>query len=425
MDRRHLEGAVFDRADLRKADFEGAHVQGASFFRTQLKGAVLLHAHLQGASLEGAQLEGHSLDHAELQGASLMGAQLQGAALDYAQLQGASLDNAQLRGATLREAQLQGASLQNAQLRGATLGWAKLQGATLDKAQLQGATLREAKLQGASLDRAQLQGASLDDAQLQGASLQNAQLQGARFLRSTFFATNMRYASVWRTSFENASLTGVFLNDRLGESAISKDNFVPFQAMIMNEVPEGLARANALKRIEILNPDIFGPDASEQETLEKGRVDETAHRKSLADQLKGLACSRDEDALHIVRGLIRRDSIIHSPSRIESTSTQALTLVEAILKPDCPVSAALTDADKAALRKLSADEMQELVCSGDNNALNILRGFLKDGHIKGTGAHASDLVEAILKPDCPVSAALTETDKAALKKIAKETSGAP
>jgi hypothetical protein len=39
-------------------------------------------------------------------------------------------------------------------------------------------------------------------------------------------------------------------------------------------------------------------------------------------------------------------------------------------------------------------------------------------------AKATGLVEAILKPDCPVSAALTEADKAALKKIAKEASGA-
>ena len=67
--------------------------------------------------------------------------------------------------------------------------------------------------------------------------------------------------------------------------------------------------------------------------------------------------------------------------------------------------------------------MRSLVCQG-NNALNDLRGFLYDGYIKDTGAQAHDLVEAILSKHCPVSTALTDADKAALKRIAKEASGA-
>jgi hypothetical protein len=54
----------------------------------------------------------------------------------------------------------------------------------------------------------------------------------------------------------------------------------------------------------------------------------------------------------------------------------------------------------------------------------IVRGLIANGRIKDTRAKATRLVEAILKPDCPVSAALTEADKAALKEIAKEASGA-
>jgi uncharacterized protein YjbI with pentapeptide repeats len=302
---RHLEGAVFDRADLRKADFEGAHVQGASFFRAQLKGAVLLRAHLQGASFEGAQLEGHSLDYAQLQGASLIGAQLQGASLDLAQLQGASLF----------------------------------------QAKLQGASLNGAQLQGALLNGAQLQGASLESARLQGASLDGARLQGADFTGSTFAGTDMRNAAVWRTNFDDASLTAVF-EDGLKEIAGSKDEFAALKSMIMKEVPEGEIREDALKRIEKLNPDIFGPEASEQDTLEKGRVDTTGYRSALADQLKSLACSKAHDAPHIVRGLVTH-------GRIEDMGAQAPAFVEAILKPECPVSAALTDADKAALKELA------------------------------------------------------------------------
>jgi uncharacterized protein YjbI with pentapeptide repeats len=155
---RHLESAVFYGADLSKADLEDAKLQGASLFFTQLQGATLQNAHLQGASL------------------------------DHAQLQGALLETAQL------------------------------QGATLFAAQLQGARLVKAQLQGAALDSAQLQGAELGGAQLEGASLYEAQLQAADFTRSTFGGTDMR-AAVWRTNFEDASLTAVF-EDGLKERGI-------------------------------------------------------------------------------------------------------------------------------------------------------------------------------------------------------------
>jgi pentapeptide repeat protein len=208
------------------------------------------------------------------------------------------------------------------------------------------------------LGGAELQGAELGS-QLQGASLKEATLQGADFRSSTLAGTNMSGAVVWRTAFGGASLTAVFEDD-LHESAISRDDFAALKATIMKEVPQGNRREEALERIEKLNPDIFGPEASEQETLEKGRVDEPTYKKSLADELKRLACSRDADAVYIVRGLIGFEfwgstlSII-TLSIIKDTGAQAPGLVEAILKPDCPVSAALTDADKAALEKLKKE----------------------------------------------------------------------
>ncbi|MDQ6702265.1 MAG: pentapeptide repeat-containing protein [Pseudomonadota bacterium] len=332
---RHLESAVFDSADLRKSDLAGARLHGAS----------LLHAQLQGASLNNAQLQGASLLRAQLQGASLNYAQLQGASLFRAQLQGASLARAQLQGARFDTAQLQGASLLGAQLQGASLAGAQLQGASLAGAQLQGASLYQARLHGVSLWDAQLQGASLAGAQLQGASLYQARLQGADFNNSTLAGTNMSGAAVWRANFDNASLTAVF-EDALKQSALSKDEFAALKAKIMKEVLEGGLREQTLKRIETLNPDIFGPEASEQETLEKRRVHETAYKKSLADQLERLACSKDANALHIVRGLIANQ-------RIRETGGQAPGLAEAILKRDCPVSAALTEADKAALKEIA------------------------------------------------------------------------
>jgi hypothetical protein len=175
---------------------------------------------------------------------------------------------------------------------------------------------------------------------------------------------------VWRTNFEGASLGAVFAGG-LEETAISKDEFVALKTDTMKEVPEsaielgGFAslreltttgtiqartlRENAVKRIEKLNPDIFGPEASQKPMLEKARVaDKAAYQKALVDQLKSLACSGDESAPYIVLGLVNNGGIKYA-------SAQAPGLVEAILKPDCPVSAALTEADKAALEKLKKE----------------------------------------------------------------------
>jgi hypothetical protein len=150
-----------------------------------------------------------------------------------------------------------------------------------------------------------------------------------------------------RTNFKDASLTAV-LEDGLKESALLRGNIPALKESMMKEVPDGRQREDALKRIEKLDPDIFGPGASEQETLENGRVDAAAYRTALADQLKSLACSGDKNAVHVVRGLIEN-------KRIKDTGSQAPGFVNAILKPDCPVSAALTEADNAALKRIAKE----------------------------------------------------------------------
>ena len=110
------DGAEGERADLRRADLQGAYLR-----RADLQGADLRRADLQGAYLQGADLQGAYLRRADLQGADLQGADLQGADLQGAYLQGADLRRADLQGADLQGADLQGADLQGAYLQGAYL----------------------------------------------------------------------------------------------------------------------------------------------------------------------------------------------------------------------------------------------------------------------------------------------------------------
>lgn len=93
---RHLEGAVFTSADLRKADLEGAQLQGASLNWAQLQGASLHNAQLQGAFLIEARLQGASLDGAGLQGAYFRGAILVATNLSRVEIWRANFLDAQI-----------------------------------------------------------------------------------------------------------------------------------------------------------------------------------------------------------------------------------------------------------------------------------------------------------------------------------------
>jgi uncharacterized protein YjbI with pentapeptide repeats len=362
---RHLEQAIFDGANLTKADLTLAVLRGAS----------LLFAQMQGASLDAAQLQGASLTRAQLQGARLFGAQLQGASLNSAQLQGAELSSAQLQGAVLAFAQLQGAELSSAQLQGVWLDHAQLQGAWLFGAQLQGASLYGALLQGASLDHAQLQGADLRTAHLQSASLDYAQLQGASFNGATINATGFLNAVLWRTNWGDVEKLGTVLI----EGATWKPLLVakpgdpprPWDAKVhkelrdsMSTIPEGESRDNALKRIERLdcsNPDNTlafcdpaakpPPEGSDwQKKLEATSVDDAAFAKALAKEFRSLVCANDPNAIHILRG-----TPTNIPGRLAEAGHEAPALVDFIMSKDCPVSAALTDDDKAKLLKIKQD----------------------------------------------------------------------
>jgi hypothetical protein len=304
-----------------------------------------------------AQLQGALLSNAQLQGASLNGAQLQGGSLEYAQLQGASLTGAQLQGASLTGAQLQGASFLNAQLQGASL-W---------DAQLQGASLEDAQLQGASLTGAQLQGASLRGTQLQGASLQAAYLQ----------AIDLSHAWLWRTNADGPSgapetaripLRGASWapswKDLGGDPHAWNDKAYHDLRESIGSAPAGPIRDQALYsigRLDCASPDRAlascsldpadspPPEAAAwRQTVEAARVGDEAYAEALVKTLKELVCSGGDDAIYVVRGR-------GFQTRLGDAGAEASGLIDDLVNKDskdCPVSATLTDADRAKLLQM-------------------------------------------------------------------------
>jgi Pentapeptide repeats (8 copies) len=313
------------------------NIQGASLeFGTQLQGATLAYANLQGADLGLAQLQGASLDSAQLQGASLLGAQLQGAALDEAQLQGAYLFGANL----------QGASLAGAQLRGAWLVWAQLQGATLERAELAGAALDNAFVWRArfsleSLEAFEHQKIVWDSKYWKGLGLSEKNLGPGLepWTEASYLALkNLIEAEV---ATPHSVIEEVYVQVMAEQSS----NFRP---------PAAAGRDAALKRIEILDPNKafqFEADVPKwKKKIEAKAVRDDDYEKALVRKLKALVCSGDADAVYVVRGLLKQGSGV-----ITNAGARAPGLVEAILKPECPVSAALTDTDKADLKRIAKE----------------------------------------------------------------------
>ncbi|MGH9637918.1 MAG: pentapeptide repeat-containing protein, partial [Candidatus Angelobacter sp.] len=378
---RHLEYAYYSGADLRKVKFDGAYLQNACFGgETLLQGASLHGAQLQGASLYGGDLQGADLQQAQLQGADLQRTQLQGASLDFAELQGASLQDAKLQGASLKFAELQGASFRDAQLQGADLFGAELLGASLEGAQLNGTSFVFTQLQGASLEKAKFAGALLYDVSVWRAHI-SPELIGA----TTHFNVHWdnrhvtlvpkpqlstEASNLWTAASDEWSEASYLALRKVIEEKVPVAPRLRMAELIIEgwesfvteklPRPDAAGREAALKRIEILDPNKpFDAEAQVPGWRRKIKNAEYTEfkdkwRKALAGELKALVCSGEGYSIYIVHGLMKNDWG-DKPNRIVETGAQAPGLVEAILKPDCPVSTALTEQDKANLKKLAKE----------------------------------------------------------------------
>ena len=137
---------------------------------------------------------------------------------------------------------------------------------------------------------------------------------------------------------------------------------------------------------------------------------------------------------------LRRDDSLDRISRLDCNNPdRTLASCDPSLPP--PPEAAgwrrsLEDArvDEAAYAKALAAALKTLVCLGGGDAIDTLRGlvlstpeesFLPDAGFAAAGPEAPALVDFIMSKDCPVSASLTEADKARLLRIKQAASKKP
>jgi uncharacterized protein YjbI with pentapeptide repeats len=236
---------------------------------------------------------------------------------------------------------------------------------------LQGACLADARLQGASL------GARLDAAQFE-----RAQLQGASFEGAILEATGLANAYLWRTT--PSSTVGTVLvagvtwlpnweDEHQSVRAWDDETYRDLQKTI-ESIPPGSHRDQARKRIQRLDcsrsdrtlasctpSDELPPEAAAwRKVLEAEGPGVKAYRVALAGVLKGLICSYNgDDVVQALRGRAIQRLIFFAHE-------EASNLIGALTNDDrkaCPVSASLTDADRAKLlqirRGIEADEARQ------------------------------------------------------------------
>ena len=134
-------------------------------------------------------------------------------------------------------------------------------------------------------------------------------------------------------------------------------------------LPPGRLRDQALDRIgnlDCTNPDktlapcdpsITPPAeaAAWRNSLETARLGEQAYALALAKTLKELVCAGGDDAIHVLRGA-------GFQSRLEAAGPAAISLIDDLTSKDskdCPVSAVLTDDDKAQLLRIKQDTIKK------------------------------------------------------------------
>jgi uncharacterized protein YjbI with pentapeptide repeats len=251
----------------------------------------------------------------------------------------------------------------------------------------------DAQLQGAWLMFSQLQGARLSQARLEAASLYGAELQGASLQEATMFASDLSEAFLWRTSTSRPLATGVVpafvsqinvkwspLSRANGDKA-EPWNDKAYRALrsAIESLPPGDNRADALKRIQSLdcaNPDKMlescdpsaesPPQAMDwRKMIENARVDKSDFAKASTDEIESLVCTDQDAGAFLFTGSFSKRSIydasienlvfilrgIISADRFQFTSSgpEVPRFVDFIMNKDCPVSASLTDVDKARL----------------------------------------------------------------------------
>ena len=114
------------------------------------------------------------------------------------------------------------------------------------------------------------------------------------------------------------------------------------------------------KTLASCDPEAPAPpeDIMWRKALETACLNEEAYEAALVRTLKDLVCSRNRDAIHVVRGaafLVRLQTLLIWELNAKHADRGAIDLINDLTNKNsknCPVSASLTDADRTNLLRI-------------------------------------------------------------------------
>ena len=215
--------------DLALANLSESELEGADFNKTNLRGANLSRARLGHAEFYEADLE-----EADLSGADLEEADFTSALLSQANLSRAFLLSAVFEAATLIKANFSEAKLVNAMFFGANCGGANFTAAELIEVKLINADLSGADLRGANLKHANLIGTNLERANITncyiyGMNAWDVKLEGA--IQFNLNISNYDEPTITVDDLEVAQFVHLILNNRKIRNVI--DNITSKAVLIL------------------------------------------------------------------------------------------------------------------------------------------------------------------------------------------------
>jgi uncharacterized protein YjbI with pentapeptide repeats len=335
-------------------------------------------------TLRGRHLEGAIFDDAKLLKTDLSFAFLEHASFSGAIMPGVDLRGAHLDGASLLTTNLKGADLTSANLLGASIVLSHFEGASLLSANLIGAAVVESYFSGAILDDADFRGAidQLADndnvgPNFTGASLKQTDFQGALLINTNFGAADLSGAYFWRSDLDGSKFDSALCSDVVlsATAGLDKDG---------KQAP--------------WTPDMFKGLVEGTET--DSRFEDI--KMSVRQNLKVLDCESTN-----------QDPFI-PPCGERAKESKATKVYAEVFRKSCFPKE--QDHDRVVLTQL-----QNLVCNGDEDSIYVLRSLLKYRDVvtgkefEPPSQRAAEFMSFVLSKSCPVSSALSDSDRGELE----------
>jgi uncharacterized protein YjbI with pentapeptide repeats len=323
-------------------------------------------------------------------------------------LRGAQLSGADLRKARITKVDLREANMSESQFQGANMSESKFQGANMNKSYFQGADMSESHFQGASIVMSSFQEANVNQSEFQGADVSYSHFEGAYAFLSQFQGANLG-----NTIFKGADISLSLLQ---GSSAISSQ----FQGanLIRTQLKGSDLRESQFKGADLMRANLWAAvvdsntsflHADHREQVSYTRNDEMNDNSFIDEWIAAVPAGAARDRM------IKRMAILRAEREPDEDAKRERALRDVLGAPPPSLRNDLTHY----LEQLVCQEVGEAVhgVTERMSGLSTLWSNASFDHIA--------LAKRILNPNCLGEKHLTDHERAALRRIIRDSKSTP